>query len=43
METGKNTKAASLKGFLRKSYKNLQLLYFVTVLLNFLHESNFNH
>ena len=43
METGKNTKADTLKDFLHKSYKNLQLLFFVTVLLNFLHESNFNH
>ena len=34
MEVGNITKAASFKSFLHLSYKNTQLLFFVTVLFN---------
>ena len=34
MEIGNITKAATFKSFLRLSYKNTKLLYFVTVLFN---------
>ena len=34
MEVGNITKAATFKSFLHLSYKNTQLLFFVTVLFN---------
>ena len=34
MEVGNITKAANFKSFLHLSYKNIKLLYFVTVLFN---------
>ena len=42
MEVGNVTKAATFKGFLHLSYKNLQLLFFVTVLLNISQKTNIN-
>ena len=42
MEIGNVTKAAPFKSFLHKSYKNTQLLFFVTVLFNHFHETNIN-
>ena len=42
MEVGNVTKAATFKGFLHLSYKNPQLLFFVTVLLNISHKTNIN-
>ena len=42
MEIGNVTKAAPFKSFLHKSYKNTQLIFFVTVLLNHFHETNIN-
>ena len=35
MEVGNITKAAAFKSFLHLSYKNTQILFFVTVLFNF--------
>ena len=40
MEIGNITKAATFKSFLHLTYKNTQLLVFVTVLLNYFHEAN---
>ena len=34
MEAGNITKAATFKSFLRLSYKNTKLLYFMTVIFN---------
>ena len=34
MEVGNITKAATFKSFLRLSYKNTKLLYFMTVIFN---------
>ena len=34
MEVGNITKAATFKSFLHLSYKNIKLLFFVTVLFN---------
>ena len=42
MKTGNVTKAATFKSFLHQSYKNTQLLFFVTVLFNYFHETNIN-
>ena len=40
MEVGNITKAAPFKSFLHLSYKNTKLLYFVTVIFNYFHETN---
>ena len=40
MEIGNVTKAATFKSSLYQSYKNTQLLFFVTMLFNYLHETN---
>ena len=42
MEIDNVTKAATFKSFLHQSYKNTQLLFFVTVLFNYFHETNIN-
>ena len=42
MKTGNVIKAATFKSFLHQSYKNTQLLFFVTVLFNYFHETNIN-
>ena len=41
-EIGNVTKAATFKSFFQQSYKNTQLLFFVTVLFNYLYETNIN-
>ena len=42
MEVGNITETSTFKSFLQLSYKNTQLLFFVTVLFYFSHEINLN-
>ena len=42
METGNITTVATFKSFLYLSYRNTQLLVFVTELFNYFYETNIN-
>ena len=42
MEIGNITTVATFESFLYLSYKNVQLVAFVTVLFNYFHEANIN-
>ena len=42
MEIGNVTKAATFNSYLHQNYKSTQLLFFVTVFLNYFYEANIN-